>query len=58
MLLEWAPKLHLSMALDWILEWYRGYQRNTDMRTLTEEQIARFENMGHDSRVLKTQGPA
>lgn len=58
MLLEWAPKLHLSMALDWILEWYRGFQSNTDMRTLTEEQIARFENMGRESRVLKAQGPA
>jgi CDP-glucose 4,6-dehydratase len=44
-LLRWAPKLHLSMTLEWIVEWYRGYQQNEDMRRLTEEQVARFENV-------------
>jgi CDP-glucose 4,6-dehydratase len=44
-LLRWAPKLHLSMTLEWIVEWYRGYQQNKDMRRLTEEQVARFENV-------------
>ena len=44
-LLGWAPKLRLSTALEWIAEWYRGYQQNKDMRSLTEEQITRFENI-------------
>lgn len=43
--LGWAPKLHLSTALDWIVEWYRGYQQEQSMRLLTMDQIARFENM-------------
>jgi len=37
-LLGWKPKLRLSTALEWIVEWYRGYQQNEDMRALTEEQ--------------------
>jgi CDP-glucose 4,6-dehydratase len=44
-LLGWAPKLHLSTTLEWIVEWYQGYQQNKDMRSLTEDQIARFEHI-------------
>jgi CDP-glucose 4,6-dehydratase len=43
--LGWAPKLHLATALDWIVEWYQGYQDGQDMRALTKNQIARFENL-------------
>jgi CDP-glucose 4,6-dehydratase len=45
-LLGWAPKLRLSTALEWIVEWYRDYQQGKDMRSLTEMQITRFENTG------------
>ena len=45
-LLGWSPMLCLPTALDWVVEWYRGYQHNEDMRDLTEAQIARFENLG------------
>jgi len=51
-LLGWSPRLHISTALDWIAEWYRGYQENKDMRILTETQIYRYENNGdvsHDN---------
>ena len=44
-LLGWAPKLNLSATLDWIVEWYRGYQQDSDIRAITEEQIERFEGM-------------
>ena len=44
-LLGWAPKLNLSTALEWIAEWYRGYQGKDDMRALTQGQMARFENL-------------
>jgi CDP-glucose 4,6-dehydratase len=44
-LLKWAPKLNLPTTLEWIVEWYRGYQQHKDMRALTEDQIARFENI-------------
>jgi len=44
-LLEWSPKLRLSTTLEWIVEWYRGYQQDQNMRRLTEAQIARYEDM-------------
>jgi len=44
-LLGWAPKLDLSTTLEWIIEWYRGYQQNKDMRHLTEAEIVRFEDL-------------
>ena len=44
-LLGWAPKLRLSTTLEWIVEWYRAYQQNEDMCSLTQAQIARFEDI-------------
>jgi len=44
-LLGWSPKSRLSTALEWTVEWYRAYQRNQDMRHLTEVQIARYESL-------------
>ncbi|MHC4475842.1 MAG: CDP-glucose 4,6-dehydratase [Planctomycetota bacterium] len=44
-LLGWTPKLRLATALEWIVEWYRAYQKNQDMRSLTQEQIRRFEDI-------------
>lgn len=45
-LLGWSPRLNLSTTLDWIVEWYRSYQQNQNMRHLTETEISRYENMG------------
>jgi CDP-glucose 4,6-dehydratase len=44
-LLQWSPKLSLSSALQWIVEWYQSYQQNKDMHHLTETQIVRYQNM-------------
>jgi CDP-glucose 4,6-dehydratase len=44
-LLGWSPKSRLSTALEWTVEWYRAYQRNQDVRHLTEVQIARYESL-------------
>ncbi|RMF26836.1 MAG: CDP-glucose 4,6-dehydratase [Chloroflexi bacterium] len=43
MLLGWFPQLSLDRALEWTVEWYRGYKRGEDPRHLTEAQIARYE---------------
>lgn len=43
--LEWSTKLHLSTALEWIVEWYKAYQASEDMHALTLDQIARFEQI-------------
>jgi CDP-glucose 4,6-dehydratase len=44
-LLRWSPKLRLSTALEWVVEWYQGYQRQEDVRCITEAQIARYEGI-------------
>ncbi len=43
-LLHWSPKLQLSTALEWVVNWYRGYQQNRDMRRITEAEIAEYES--------------
>jgi CDP-glucose 4,6-dehydratase len=40
--LSWFPKMDLSTALDWTIEWYRTYAHGNDMRALTEKQIDMF----------------
>jgi hypothetical protein len=36
------------VALDWIVEWYRGFRDGADLRRLTEAQIERYEGLAHD----------
>jgi len=45
--LGWSPQLRLSTALEWIIEWYRSYQRHEDMRQITETQIGRLTHDAH-----------
>ncbi len=47
--LGWRPKLTLTTALDWTIEWYRAYQAKADIREMTEQQIARYENTRSDA---------
>jgi len=42
-LLNWHPVLPLNQALEWIVEWYRGYQASADLRKLTCSQIERYD---------------
>jgi CDP-glucose 4,6-dehydratase len=44
-LLGWSPKLRLHTALEWVVEWYRNYQRNSDMRHVSETEIKRFDDL-------------
>jgi CDP-glucose 4,6-dehydratase len=37
--LEWKPKLALSQALEWVIEWHRAFCHKQEMRPLTEHQI-------------------
>jgi CDP-glucose 4,6-dehydratase len=41
--LGWRPALPLDDALDWIVEWYRAWNREDDVAALTREQLARYE---------------
>lgn len=40
--LAWRPRMDLSTALDWTVEWYRSHADGADMRALTEKQIDMF----------------
>jgi CDP-glucose 4,6-dehydratase len=41
--LGWHPVLPLEAALDWIIDWWRGFQSRADLLQLTETQIERYE---------------
>jgi len=43
--LGWAPRIRLSSALEWLVEWYKAYQRNENLIEITQNQIARYENL-------------
>jgi len=44
--LGWAPTWDLEDALDSIVEWYRAFARDRDLRAVTEGQIERFAGGG------------
>jgi CDP-glucose 4,6-dehydratase len=41
--LNWRPTLSLDPALEWIISWYRAFHQGGDLRTLTREQIQKYE---------------
>ncbi len=41
--LGWSPRLDLSGALDWIVEWYSCFASGGDIAALTRAQIERYE---------------
>ena len=43
--LGWMSKLNLEEGLEWIIEWYRQYEENNDMREITEQQIEKFQKL-------------
>lgn len=45
-LLGWSPKLDLGASLERVVEWYRKYSDNADMRHYTESEISLYEELG------------
>ena len=43
--LGWMPKLNLEQGLEWIIEWYRQYKKNNNMKDITEQQIEKFQKL-------------
>lgn len=43
--LEWFPKMNIDTTMNWIVDWYKAYQENQDMKKITEEQIENFERL-------------
>ena len=48
-LLKWHPLMNLNMTLEWIIDWYKAYQKNIDMNDITIKHIARYERLIHDA---------
>ncbi len=46
--LNWRPVLPLSEALDWIVDWYHGFQAGVDLHRLTCTQIERYEALSQN----------
>jgi CDP-glucose 4,6-dehydratase len=45
-MLGWNPRLTLEEALEWTLEWYKGFHQGEDIRSLTDSQINRYQTFG------------
>jgi len=43
--LDWRPRLHLEMALEWLVVWYKAWQTGADMHRFTLDQIAAYEKL-------------
>ena len=43
--LGWHPALPLEGALDWIVQWYRGWSRGEDLARATRSQIEQYERL-------------
>ncbi len=41
--LGWRPRVELEQALQWTIDWYRGFERGDDALALTQSQIEAFE---------------
>lgn len=51
MRLGWQPRLDLATTLDWVVEWYREEGQGKDARTLTMQQIERYQHKTEESPV-------
>lgn len=45
--LGWIPRMPLSVALDWLVQWYKAQQRGADMHAYTIAQIDDYEALSH-----------
>jgi CDP-glucose 4,6-dehydratase len=53
--LGWYPALPLDQALRWIVDWYQAFHEGTDLRQITETQIAAYEELssgGNKSKIM------
>lgn len=43
--LGWSPRMELSLALDWVVEWSKRRQSGADMRAICVNQIRSYQSM-------------
>lgn len=45
LLLKWKPHLSLAKALEWVVDWYKAFGEEQDMKQVTLSQLNNFEQM-------------
>jgi CDP-glucose 4,6-dehydratase len=43
--LGWRPSLHIDTTLEWLVTWYKAWQKGEDMHALTLQQITEYEKL-------------
>ena len=43
--LQWHPRLRLETTLQWLVEWYKAWQKGEDMHAFTLAQIKQYESL-------------
>ena len=43
--LKWTPRLDLATTLEWVVEWYRGWDNGENVAALTKSQITAYQNL-------------
>ena len=43
--LKWMPKLNLEQGIEWIIEWYKQYEQNKNIKDITRQQIEKFQKL-------------
>jgi CDP-glucose 4,6-dehydratase len=46
--LSWSPRLTLTVALDWLVQWYKAQAAGEDMQRFSLEQINRYQALSDD----------
>jgi CDP-glucose 4,6-dehydratase len=52
--LQWAPRLELGTALEWIVQWVKGFQAGENMRRWTESQIQNFASAADQTVMIRS----
>ena len=43
--LGWQPRLDITRAIDWTVEWYQGWRDGADGRRMSEKQLDRYRGL-------------
>jgi len=54
--LRWYPALPLKSSLDWIVTWYRAFERGEDLSELCQTQIENYESIVHERTSERSAG--
>lgn len=44
-MLKWSPTLNIEETIGFIVEWYKGYENNEDIRKISVDQIIKYQNL-------------